>query len=548
MNYFAVPWPVDPFLGDKLYPNIDNGCGNGTCIEQDDWTCLCNVTISTSMAFSSEPTDAETIRSTLKIGAFEPDYFDSGHYASAIPHSSDSSISIFHLASVNDYSEDTIFMLLDEFGGETIYLKNLASNIEIGNDSNGYYTEPLRRPLVMRNPLSFFDLVKPETRDAYYETEAVIDHYMHHPNAAPFISMQLIQHICGIANPSPSFVLRVSRAFVSGQYISSNGITFGTGKLSDMKAIVAAILLDQEATANVLDADPVSGGIKEPIIKILQFLRSMEYQKTQWDRNIYPKLSNMVARVGQMAHESPDQFSFFLPDYSPPGQMNQAGLFAPPAQILTLSTTISTVEGLFSLVRQGLSPFQGGFGTYNLGYSSSLTTGDYSRSVGYLSFSPSGSTTNEQVEEIADLLTSGRLSSEAIAAIATAVDAEATLDTKIRLAQQIIATSPEFHTTNLANRNGNTREPTPEQERSADPYKAVVVLHLAGGLDSFNVLMPHGSCPSYKYYRNGREVLAIKDEDMLTIQNDNVDVFACDKLGIHPSIPILKDIYDDGKG
>ena len=127
--------------------------------------------------------------------------------------------------------------------------------------------------------------------------------------------------------------------------------------------------------------------------------------------------------------------------------MAQAALYAPPAQVLTLSTTISTVEGLFSLVRQGLSPFQGGFGTYVFGYSSTLTTGDYSRSVGYLNFSPSGSTTNEQVQEIADLLTSGRLSPEAIAEVASAVDAEATLDTKIRLAQQIIATSPEFHTT-----------------------------------------------------------------------------------------------------
>lgn len=272
-----------------------------------------------------------------------------------------------------------------------------------------------------------------------------------------------------------------------------------------MKAVVAAILLDQEATANTLDADPTYGGIKEPIIKVLQFLRSMEYQKTDWDRNIYPKLSSMAARVGQMAHESPDQFSFFLPDYSPPGQMAQASLYAPPAQVLTLSTTISTVEGFFSLARQGLTPFQGGFGTYNLGYSSTLTTGDYSRSVGYLSFSPSGSTTNAQVQEIADLLTSGRLSAEAITEIATKVDTEASLDTKIRLAQQIIATAPEFHTTNLANRNGNPRSPTPIQERSSDPYKAIVVLHLSGGFDSFNVLMPHSSCSTYSLYRKARE-------------------------------------------
>jgi hypothetical protein len=108
-----------------------------------------------------------------------------------------------------------------------------------------------------------------------------------------------------------------------GSFVS-NGITFGSGKLSDMKAVVAAILLDQEATASTLDADPTYGGIKEPIIKVLHFLRSMKYQKTAWDRcvknhvfswilffsdltdpcflhrNIYPKLSEMCAKVGQM--------------------------------------------------------------------------------------------------------------------------------------------------------------------------------------------------------------------------------------------------------
>jgi hypothetical protein len=177
MNYFHVPWPTDPFLGDKLYPNIDNQCGNGTCIEQEDWTCLCSVTVSNSAAFSSEPEDADVIRFTLKIGAFEPDYFGVNHYDSGISHSNDPTITIYHLKG-GGYSEDTIFKLLDEFGGETIYLKNLVSTISIGEDVNDYFVDPLRRPLVMRNPLSFFDLVKPETRDAFYETEAVIDHYM----------------------------------------------------------------------------------------------------------------------------------------------------------------------------------------------------------------------------------------------------------------------------------------------------------------------------------------------------------------------------------
>lgn len=86
------------------------------------------------------------------------------------------------------------------------------------------------------------------------------------------------------------------------------------------------------------------------------------------------------------------------------------------------------------------------------------------------------------------------------------------------------------------------------QEASSDPYKAIVVLHLSGGLDSYNVLMPHHTCPSFKYYRSGREVLAYRSEDMLDIQNNDNEVFECDKFGLNNKIPILKEIYDDGNG
>lgn len=396
MNFFHIPWPTDQFLGDEIFPNIDNQCGNGTCVEQEDWTCLCDVAVTNSAAFSSHPLDADTIRSTLNIGAFHPASFGST-YASGTPHPTHNDIIIYHLASVNDYSQDTIFELNDEFGVK-IYLKNQLSMIQIGNDVNDYFVQPLREPLTVRNPLSFFDLVKPETRDAYYETEAVIDHLISHPNAAPFIAKQLIQHIGGISNPSPLYVENVATAFAAGTY-ESTGITFGEGVLSDLTATVAAILLDREATSVSLDADPSYGGIKEPLVKVIQFMRAMGYTQTAWDRNIYPKLYQMVDKVGQMVHESPDQFSFFLPDYLPPGQFAQSSLFAPAAQVLTFSTTIGTVEGLFSMVRNGLSSSGGGFGRSNWGWGA-LEAGDYSESVGYLDFSPTG-TSDQQVQQIA---------------------------------------------------------------------------------------------------------------------------------------------------
>ena len=120
-------------------------------------------------------------------------------------------------------------------------------------------------------------------------------------------------------------------------------------------------------------------------------------------------------------------------------------------------------------------------------------------------------------------------------------------ENKIRFAQQLIATSPEFHTANLAKRTGNDRAPTPVQERTSEPYKAIVVLLMFGGLDSFNVLTPHTSCRLYRSYRKNREVLALRDSEMMPISNSDPDQ-PCETFGVNKRIPILKEIYDNGHG
>ena len=140
----------------------------------------------------------------------------------------------------------------------------------------------------------------------------------------------------------------------------------------------------------------------------------------------------------------------------------------------------------------------------------------------------------------------GRLPPDAVAEIAAAIGTLST-ENKVRFVQQLIATSPEFHTTNLAERTGADRDPTPVQERTDEPYKAIVVLFLSGGLDSFNVLTPHTSCDLYRSYRKNREVLALHDSEMMPISNTDPDQ-PCDTFGINKNIPILKEIYENGHG
>jgi uncharacterized protein (DUF1800 family) len=111
------------------------------------------------------------------------------------------------------------------------------------------------------NQIRTQDLADPEARDAYYETEAVIDEYLYNDNTPPFVSKVMIQHF-GISNPSPRYIELVATSFKDGQFTwtdGNNSETFGAGEYGDMAATVAAILLDSESTSVSLDADPSQG-------------------------------------------------------------------------------------------------------------------------------------------------------------------------------------------------------------------------------------------------------------------------------------------------
>ena len=69
---------------------------------------------------------------------------------------------------------------------------------------------------------------------------------------------------------------------------------------------------------------------------------------------------------------------------------------------------------------------------------------------------------------------------------------------------------------------------------------------LNGGCDSFNMLAPH-TCSStndvYDSYLKVRDVVAIAKNDLLPIDADNQN---CTKYGIHPDLPAVQKLYNDG--
>lgn len=168
------------------------------------------------------------------------------------------------------------------------------------------------------------------TSDAEYETEAVLDHYFYHDNTAPFLALRLIQRLV-TSNPTPRYIRNVANAFKAGSYTAS-GISFGSGKYGDLAATFAAIYLDSAARSVVLDEHIASGSLREPILRVLALMKSMDFVS----KAPVTRMRNLLTGIGQMAHEFPSVFSFFLPEFQPYGRVGDASLVSPEATLLDM--------------------------------------------------------------------------------------------------------------------------------------------------------------------------------------------------------------------
>ena len=76
-----------------------------------------------------------------------------------------------------------------------------------------------------------------------------------------------------------------------------------------------------------------------------------------------------------------------------------------------------------------------------------------------------------------------------------------------------------------------------------DDYKALVCLFLAGGNDSFNMLVPNNN-DAYAEYRRTRDNLALEQTDLLPITSGGQPYST---FGIHPSMPEIQSLFDSNQ-
>ena len=239
---------------------------------------------------------------------------------------------------------------------------------------------------------------------AQADLTAALQNIFNHPNVGPFISRQLIERLV-TSNPSPEYVGRVAAVFADNR----------TGVRGDLKAVVMAILLDQEARRgdDPAQVQPSDGKLKEPVLFIANLLRAMNGMSDG------ASLSDRASDMKQPPFFSPSVFNFYHPDH----MIDGTNLFGPEFEIFDTSTDIARINFVNSLV---------------YGSVSSTTTVDIS---GYV---PLAANPDQLVTAVAAVMLHGQVSDSMRATLVTTLSGISDNTRRTKAAFYLIGSSSQF--------------------------------------------------------------------------------------------------------
>lgn len=175
------------------------------------------------------------------------------------------------------------------------------------------------------------------------DLKAAIKNIMAHDNVAPFISKKLIQHLI-TSNPSPAYIERVAQVFNNN----------GQGVKGDMRAVVKAIYLDEEANNIPANSENYFGKRKESPLVISGIWRSFKARGTPVEGPNRARVSTIQYLVNDPLEETflyaPTVFNFYQTDYSPPGEFSSKNLLAPEFQVFGGAAAVNQANLLANLI------------------------------------------------------------------------------------------------------------------------------------------------------------------------------------------------------
>ena len=171
----------------------------------------------------------------------------------------------------------------------------------------------------------------PADQDPMQDIEDAIGNVFSHPNVGPFVSLRLIQRLVK-SNPTPGYVARVAQVFNDN----------GEGVRGDMRDLIKAILLDDEARSCQSLQDPDHGMLREPLVRYTHYAKAMDTEQ-YYDR-FWNAGYEFWGSTGQAPFGAPSVFNFYLPDFQPNGGISNQNLVAPEFQIHNSRTSIEFIN------------------------------------------------------------------------------------------------------------------------------------------------------------------------------------------------------------
>ncbi|HEY4282731.1 MAG TPA: DUF1800 family protein [Chthoniobacterales bacterium] len=267
------------------------------------------------------------------------------------------------------------------------------------------------------------------------DVTAAVDNLFNHQNVGPFIAYRLIQRLI-TSNPSPGYVGRVAAKFNDN----------GSNVRGDMKAVIKAVLLDDEARDPAMMSQPTWGKLREPLLACANLARAFNATSP----SEYYALDQFALANLEDPMNSPSVFNFFLPTHSPSGPLAQLGLAGPEFQIINAATAVSGANYFWNHILSDLQYWGAGNANYAVRLNlnpelAMVTSGNISADV------PAGALDPDPLIRHLDLvLTGGTLSPQQFQIIREAMLRIGTSSwqwhrERLRMAMYLITTSVDFN-------------------------------------------------------------------------------------------------------
>ena len=238
---------------------------------------------------------------------------------------------------IESYTQDTVTNLARVFTGWNRDTRG-------GNTTPDFMRLPMTLTAASHSTLAatFLGVTMPANTPGTTALTTAMDALANHPNVGPFIGKGLIQRLTS-SNPSPGYIARVAARF------NDNGL----GVRGDLKAVVRAVLLDDEVRDDLALISTRSGKLREPLLRFIQWARCFKVRSVSGDWNA-GNTSDPARSLGQSPLRSPSVFNFFRPGYVPAGTaIASAGLVAPEFQLANESSVAGYLNAMQTITAAG---------------------------------------------------------------------------------------------------------------------------------------------------------------------------------------------------